>query len=108
MRLINEELDKRKSERKKAKEHLYIVHGNLFIAHVAFRLMPADLIKDFGSLTEDESKIIRKTTLRVLDGIISSINTLLPDVYAGNLFKNLKKCRDLLELSISHLSKVSK
>lgn len=108
MRLINEELDKRKSERKKAKEHLYIVHGNLFITHVAFKLMPVDLVKNFGSLTEDESKIIRKTTLRVLDNIISSINTLFPDVYAGNLFKNLKKCRDLLELTISHLAKVSK
>jgi hypothetical protein len=34
MRLINEELEAKKSERKQDKEHLYLVHGNLFIAHV--------------------------------------------------------------------------
>jgi len=108
MRLINGELDKRKSERKKDKEHLYIVHGNLFMTHVSFRLIPESLIKNLGTLTEDESKIISKTTIRAMDGVISSVNTLFPDVYAGNLFKNLKKCRELLDLSISRFSSTVK
>jgi hypothetical protein len=32
------------------------------------------------------------------------LSTLFPDVYAGNLFKNLKKCRELLDLVMRHLS----
>jgi hypothetical protein len=103
MRFINEELETKKLERKKDKEHLYLVHGNLFIAHVTFKLIPENLIIKLGTLTEDESKIIRKNTIRAVDAITSSVNTLFPDVYAGNLFKNLKKCRELLNLAMSRL-----
>jgi hypothetical protein len=101
MRIINEELEIKKLERKKDKEHLYIVHGNLFIAHVTFKLIPESLIRKFGTLTADELKVIRKATVHSIDSITSSVNTLFPDVYAGNLFKNLKKCRDLLDLTMS-------
>jgi AIPR protein len=104
MRLINEQLDREKLERKKNKEHLYLVHGNLFIAHVTFRCIPENLIKSLDNIAEDDSRIIQKTTLRVLDNVISSINTLFPDVYAANLFKNLKKCRELLDSTIGNLS----
>lgn len=104
MRVISQELDKRKLEQKKNKEHLYVVHGNLFVAHVVFKQVPKDLIRSLGSLTEDDSKVIRKTTLRCLESVASSTTTLFPDVYAGNLFKNLKKCRELIE-AIYHSSK---
>jgi AIPR protein len=101
MRIINEELETKKLERKKDKEHLYIVHGNLFIAHVTFKLIPESLIRKFGALTEDELKVVRKATVHSIDYITSSVNTLFPDVYAGNLFKNSKKCQDLLDLTMS-------
>jgi hypothetical protein len=104
MRLISEQLDKEKLERRKNKEHLYLVHGNLFITHVVFQHLPENLVKSLDDVTEDDAKLIQKTTLRILDSVISSINTLFPDVYAANLFKNLKKCRELLNLTINNLS----
>jgi AIPR protein len=103
MRLINEVLNEEKQSRKKKKEHLYIVHGNLLITHVTFRVLPDNLVKSLEGLTESDSKVIQKTTLRVLDAVVSSINTLFPDVYAANLFKNLKKCRDLLDSAIGNI-----
>lgn len=104
MRLINEVLDTEKLERKKDKEHLYIVHGNLFIAHLVFRYLPETLVKGFESINENDSKKVYKTTLRILEGTISSIKTLFPDIYAANLFKSQGRCKKLLELTINHLS----
>lgn len=104
LRLINETLEKEKLDRKKNKEHLCIVHGNLFIAHVTYKFLPEDLIKNLGNLIENDSKIVQKKTSQVVSSVISSANTLFPDVYAANLFKNLKKCIELIELVIKNLS----
>lgn len=95
MRIINQELDRWEPQLKKNKEHLYLVHGNLFIAHIVFRLIPDSLSNKLGMLEAREVKIIEKKTIAVFEQVVSSARTLFPDVYAGNLFKNLRKCEAL-------------
>lgn len=103
MRVISQELKELEEARKQYKEHLYVTHGNLFLAHLVFQLLPKELINNLEELTEDEVKIIQRTTSQVLDEVINSIRTLFPDTYAGTLFKNQKKTQKVRDLSLRKL-----
>ncbi|HIK45408.1 MAG TPA: AIPR family protein [Leptolyngbyaceae cyanobacterium M65_K2018_010] len=103
MRAIGQELDNLKEDRKKDKDHYYIVHGNLFITHLVFYSLPNRILSNFDNLQEDELKLIKRKTSQSVDVLISAVHTLFPDTYAANLFKNLKKCKELHDLCLQLL-----
>jgi hypothetical protein len=103
MRTIGGELDNLRKERKKDKDSFYIVHGNLFIAHLVFCSLPSKILHSLDNLQEDDLRLIKRKTSQSVDILISSVHTLFSDIYAANLFKNLKKCRDLHELCLQKM-----
>ncbi len=89
MRTIGGELDSLRKERKKDKDSFYIVHGNLFIAHLVFYSLPKEILFNLDDLQEDDLRLIKRKTSQAVDILISSVHTLFSDTYAANLFKNL-------------------
>lgn len=104
MRIISQEIDSLKEQRSKEKDHLYLVHGNLFIAHLVFRTLPRKTTESLDCLNEKDISIIKKNTVKALEATVSSAQILFPDTYAGNLFKNLKKSAELCDSCLSNLS----
>lgn len=104
MRALNQELELLKEERRKYKEHLYVVHGNLFVTHVTFQLLPNELTENLEDLTEDNANLLIKVVRQVLDEVINCTQTLYPDTYLGNLFKNLKKTQAIREAVLEKMS----
>lgn len=103
MRLISQELKILEEDRRKYKEHLYVVHGNLFVSHLVFQILPRHFSESLDDLKEEDQKLVSKTTSRVLEEVINSANTLFPDTYAGTLFKNLKKTESVRGLTLEKL-----
>lgn len=76
---------------------LLATHGNRFLAHVLFRDLPEALRDGTGALTATDAKKVERTAESAFQAVRALINTHYPDAYLASLFKNLSKCRHLLE-----------
>jgi hypothetical protein len=83
----------RKERKKESNVERYITHGNLFIVHIVFRKLLQGKKPDISDLN-----LIRRTTDNVLEKTVILAVDHFPGVYAGNLFKNLNKCKTLVEI----------
>jgi hypothetical protein len=94
LRAIEDEL-KEEREKRFGRERLFTIHGNRFIAYEVYRMLPENLITNLSELSIEQIRVIKSSVITALNKVIEITNRLFPDSYPANLFKNLKKCRDI-------------
>lgn len=79
------------------RERLIAIHGNRFILYKVFSQVDLQSLKQQGFDLETVRKQCEKLASECLSSIIPQINSLYPDSYPGNLFKNQDRQTQLLK-----------
>jgi hypothetical protein len=72
-----------------------VVHGNRFIAHIAFQRFPHDLLDPSKQLSQDAAKIAADVVATAIPDLQAKANALYPLTYPATLFKNQQKLAKL-------------
>jgi hypothetical protein len=72
-----------------------VVHGNRFIAHIAFQRLPNDLLDPSKQLPQDAAKVAADIVAAVIPDLQAKANALYPQTYPATLFKNQQKLAKL-------------
>lgn len=97
--LIVRQVEKKLQQRKETtigRERLNSIHGNRFVAHCVLQALKEQ--KNFNSSILASTDIYEKVSPLVdelVPRITLQMNTLFPDSYPANVFKNANKCREL-------------
>jgi hypothetical protein len=96
LRRVEEKLEKLRCKRE-GRERLLAVHGNRFLAHIAFQRLrslpaPANAVLDADFLQK-----IDEATDEAYAKTLEALNKLYPEAYLANLFKNLVRCKQVKE-----------
>lgn len=87
-----------KKEELAGRERLVAVHGNRFIGHCVLQRLSGD--ENFSSCAIDIDNLQRRSAT-IVDELIPSVtlvmNELYADSYPANVFKNVTKCKSILE-----------
>lgn len=97
LRLVELALDSIRNARE-GRERLLAVHGNRFLAHLAMKSLPATAGTASSSLDSSFSVLVGQATNDAYAKALAAVNSLYPEAYLANLFKNLVKCRKVKEL----------
>jgi hypothetical protein len=88
---------KEEQRSREGREKLIAVHGNRFVLHAVFRkLQPTDL-DDPGADFDQVRQQVPVLAAEVLDRTITEAMRVYPNAYPSNLFKNVSKCRELVQ-----------
>ncbi|MBE3602531.1 AIPR family protein [bacterium] len=90
LRLVDDALKARRQELY-GKDRYIAIHGNRFVLHMVFRALPKLDGQDF----DQDATRIPELTDTILKSMTSKIAEKFPNTYAGNLFKNNTKCKEL-------------
>ena len=97
VRYVDKELQSKKEELT-GRERLVTVHGNRFIAYCVLQKLGSDENFSRGILAAD---YLQRQTQGLVDELIAPItaamNQLYSDSYPANIFKNVTKCKAILE-----------
>lgn len=87
-----------KKEELSGREKLVTVHGNRFIAHCVLQQLKT--ANDFSTVVIDKDKLqerVRPIAEKLILSLTDAMNDLYSDSYPANIFKNITKCRAMLE-----------
>lgn len=87
---LKEELKKREG-----KEKLCAIHGNRVLLHLVFLGLSPDIFD--ASDVNSEMKKIPALTTNFLDKVAEGITKYSPPSYVGNVFKNITKCKAIVQ-----------
>jgi hypothetical protein len=73
----------------------FLIHGNRYIAHMVFQKLPTALVNAASPLPADIDATIRKHVDDIYVNLLTHANTLYPQAYLAQLFKNQKKLADI-------------
>ena len=74
-----------------------IVHGNRFLMHCMFRVLGSKFDLKNGSVIDDAD--VASAAKKVIDGVTFIVTEYYDDAYPAPLFKNVKKCANILSKS---------
>lgn len=94
MRFVADELQKI-GEKQEGRDALMAVHGNRFLFHVVSRKFHKE-VADFDKLSEEQLDSIRTFLAKAFDTMVSHSDKHYPEAYAGNIFKNADRQREIL------------
>lgn len=77
------------------RRRLLAVHGNRFLIHVVMQCLSDTFLKKAGKLDGPEPSAVRTASRAAFEQVLQIINTKYPDAYLANLFKNVRKCKDV-------------
>ena|SRR5881394_1448764 len=77
------------------RRRLLAVHRNRFLIHVVMRCLDDAFLKKSGKLDGTDSAVVKSASRKAFDDVLLIINGNYPDAYLANLFKNVKKCKDV-------------
>jgi hypothetical protein len=80
------------------REKLLTIHGNRFIAHLAFQCMPKELLEAHQAMDPSIGATISTLTKSISQQILRLLDKEYPDAYLANLFKNAGKCQRIKDL----------
>ena len=95
--LIMREIDKALQEKLKTvsgRDAGFLIHGNRYIGHVVFQRL-ASLANGSDPLPADLETTVHMHVDRVYDQLTTKANTLYPQAYLAQLFKNQKKLTEI-------------
>lgn len=93
-RIIDKKLDSLKAAHDQGREQLFIIHGNRFILYFIFKyIRETHLSGDPEYIAEQLSSKCEE----ILGRLIKASNSLFPNSYPANIFKNRSKCKMLAE-----------
>jgi hypothetical protein len=95
LRRVESNLEHLRNSRE-GRERLLAVHGNRFLTHVVFQTLPAPSSHTASALDSAFTQAIKHNTDAAYTKTLEIINTLYPEAYLANLFKNLVKCKQIL------------
>jgi len=79
------------------RERLFAVHANRLILHLVYKSLPQDFFDISRKLTKKQSSDIQNKSLNILHFITNEANTLYPNSYPANIFRNAGKCREIIQ-----------
>ena len=77
------------------KDRLIAIHGNRFVLHSVFKAVGTDILEHASLKIEDSTGDIKVKTGAILNKTVASVAAHFPTAYPSNLFKNVKKCKEL-------------
>ncbi len=86
---------KEQLKQREGKEKLCAVHGNRMLLHLVFRELSPKLFDDHNVTSEMQK--IPVLTSKFLDKIAEGISQYSPPSYIGNVFKNITKCKAIVQ-----------
>jgi hypothetical protein len=73
----------------------FLIHGNRYIGHMVFQKLPAAVVNAGSTLPADIEAIVRTYVDEIYEELITKANTLYPQAYLAQLFKNQKKLTEI-------------
>jgi hypothetical protein len=101
LRAVDDELKTRRLELE-GKDRYIAIHGNRFVLHMVFQCVPSIDSMGIGKEFEQAKTRIPTLTRDALTRMTAKIAELFPTTYAGNLFKNNTKCKELASALEGH------
>lgn len=90
MRLVDKALQQKLKD-VQGRDSGFLIHGNRLIAHLTFQRLPAALVNGSTLLPADIEAQIQRHVDEVYDDLMAHANTLYPQAYLAQLFKNQTK-----------------
>jgi hypothetical protein len=75
----------------------FLIHGNRYIGHMVFQRLPAAVVNASSPLPPDIEAVVRRHVDEIYDELTTQANTLYPQAYLAQLFKNQKKLTDITD-----------
>ena len=95
LRIIDEKINEIKNS-KSGRDRLLAVHGNRAIAFLVFQAINST-ISTIDKITPELTSQIKSITLNKYRHILANANSLYPDSYPANLFKNMTKTKNITQ-----------
>lgn len=96
MRIVERFLQNRETNYE-GRNKLALVHGNRLILHLMLQQLKQ--LPDYGVTMIDRSVLERKVEEwcpSIIEKVIDKMNTIYPDAYPANIFKNVGRCREIV------------
>ena len=79
------------------RNRLALVHGNRFITYLVLQQIKTFQNFDYKMIPRDElSRDVDTICAALVPNVIDAMNTVLPEAYPANIFKNVGRCKSLL------------
>lgn len=96
MRLVDRYLQNRESNFE-GRNKLALIHGNRLILHLVLHQLKE--LPDYNTAMIDKNILEQKVDIvcpKVIESIIKIMNEIYPDAYPANIFKNIGRCREII------------
>lgn len=96
MRIVERFLQNRETNYE-GRNKLALVHGNRLILHLMLHQLKQ--LPDYGVTMIDRSVLEKKVEEwcpSIIEKVIDKMNTIYPDAYPANIFKNVGRCREIV------------
>ncbi|MEH2090807.1 hypothetical protein [Nostoc sp.] len=96
LRVVENKLSEVQKQRD-GREKLFATHSNRFILHLIYKSLPDIFFNISSDLTSEQIDDIQSMTSKFLGSVMSESSNLFPTSYPANIFKNVTKCREIVE-----------
>ncbi|BAY08192.1 AIPR family protein [Calothrix sp. NIES-2098] len=94
-RVIDEQLNIDKKNKRQGREAMLSVHGNRFLARQVFKHLPLESLDNPKTDIQAIINQVEAITTKVIELTTSAVNEHYPDSYLANLFRNITKCQEI-------------